>query len=209
MDQIPVQFKWSRALADASPACKSYLHPNETSSTRTWVVGGHLPFNKNVWGPGYCSIWTCHCNRFPKHKNIMQWSTARPNPVWRSVQNIACSIQFTVYMFDSFEMPNNLQRHNTEQVCRSVWAGHKKGGYSIGICEGRTAKQQLQLPTLCLLRFVSEEYTVSVVTLAKTQTNLPGRNWTWTQIQMAPVCLCRHTKPPPSYCSCLSWALIM
>ena len=39
---------------------------------------------------------------------------------FRKMSNIACSIRFTVYMFDSFEMPNNLQRHNTERVCRSV-----------------------------------------------------------------------------------------
>ena len=39
---------------------------------------------------------------------------------FRKMSNIACSIGFTVYMFDSFEMPNNLQRHNTERVCRSV-----------------------------------------------------------------------------------------
>ena len=172
MDQIPVQFKWSRALADASPACKSYLHPTK-----------HLQREREWWEDTF--LLTRMFGVLDTAQSEPATATDSPNtktlsngrrPVrtqcegrFRKMSNIACSIGFTVYMFDSFEMPNNLQRHNTEQVCRSVWAGHKKGGYSIGIFEGRAAKQQLQLPTLCLLRFVSEEYTVSVVTLAKTQ----------------------------------------
>ena len=201
MDQIPVQFKWSRALADASPACKSYLHPTKHLQREREWWGGHLPFNKNVWGS-----WTLLNLNLPLQQ-IPQTQKHYPmvdGPSEPSVKVGSGKCRTLHVPLDSrciclirLKCQTISQRHNTEQVCRSVWAGHKKGGYSIGIFEGREQQNNnyncLHCACFGLYR-KNIQYQLSPWLKHKHKLTFQEGIEHEHRYKMAPVCLCRHTK---------------